>query len=100
MEPIKVLTNFTILGEIVVLKSQILPVVELLPNSLVLIYTLKAQTVDPAPISQDVFHSQDEDGRVVLSRPCHSFPFPPVSDFVEVLPDVTETRPAQDVCHF
>lgn len=55
MEPIKVLTNFTIWGEIMVLKLQILPVIELPPNPLVLIYELKAQTVDPAPISQDVF---------------------------------------------
>lgn len=46
------------------------------------------------------FHSQDEDSNGVVSRLCHSFPFPPESVFVETLPDVTEMQPGQDVCHF
>lgn len=84
-----------------VFKSQVLHLVEWPLGPLVLISKLEMHSIHPAPMSQDVFpHSQDGDSNVVLSCLCHSFPFPPASVFVEGLPDVTETRPGQDVCHF
>ena len=57
-------------------KSQVPPLVEWCPASLVLTCKLKVHTIHPGPVSQDVFPHQDEDGNVVLVSFVILFLFP------------------------